>query len=314
MARRAEDSLCTLLLTSRLVESDAKPLGASEYWALAERVDLTGLLGRDTASLAAELGEKLGARVAALLDRAGALAFAVEELEQQGIRTIAATDDDYPPRWRTRLGSASPPLLQVAGPPALLRQPAIAIVGSRDLAAEAVDVAQGAARFAIEHDHVVVSGGARGTDAIAMNAALEGAGNVVGVLADALQNAARRADLRRAVLDERLCLATPYAPTAPFSPGNAMGRNKLIYALADVTLVVASDLDRGGTWSGAKEAITKRYGPVAVWSGPGAGPGNAPLVALGGHPITRVDDLLQVPPPADATDAGDEPAQLGLEI
>ena len=256
----------------------------------------------------------LGARVAALLDRAGTLAFAVEELEQQGIRTIAATDADYPPRWRARLGSAAPALLHAAGPPALLQQPAIAVVGSRDLAAEAVDVARAAARFAIEHRHTVVSGGPHGTDTIAMNAALDATAMSSVCSPTRCRTRRRSADLRHAVLDERLCLVTPYAPTAPFSPGNTMGRNKLIYTLADVTLVVASDLDKGGTWSGSKEAIGKGYGPVAIWTGPGAGPGNAPLVALGGHPINRIDDLLHVPQLDDATDADDKPAQLGLEM
>ena len=37
----------------------------------------------------------------------------------------------------------------------------------------------------------------------------------------------------------------PYNPEAPFSVGNAMGRNRLIYALSALTLVVASEVDKG---------------------------------------------------------------------
>jgi predicted Rossmann fold nucleotide-binding protein DprA/Smf involved in DNA uptake len=293
MARLADDSLATLLLTSRLVDSAAPVLKASDYWALAARVDLAGLLGADETPLVADFGEQMAARVVALLDRAGALAFALEELEQQGVRAIAATDPEYPPRWRSRLGTAAPPHLHLAGSTALLAEPAVGIVGSRDLAPAAVEIAQRAARFAATQGRAVVSGGARGTDAIAMHATLDAEGHVVGILADALVRAARSSDLRNAVLDERLALATPYAPTAPFSVGNAMGRNKLIYALADVTLVVASDLDTGGTWSGAKEALAKGYGPVAVWRGEGEGPGNARLVELGASPLRDVETMFE---------------------
>jgi hypothetical protein len=33
---------------------------------------------------------------------------------------------------------------------------------------------------------------------------------------------------------------------------------------------------------------------VAIWSGDGEGPGNTALVALGGTPITDVQDVLQI--------------------
>jgi predicted Rossmann fold nucleotide-binding protein DprA/Smf involved in DNA uptake len=52
---------------------------------------------------------------------------------------------------------------------------------------------------------------------------------------------------------------------AGFSVGNAMQRNKLIYALADCALVVNSDHQKGGTWAGAVEQLEKyRFVPVYV--------------------------------------------------
>ena len=162
--------------------------------------------------------------------------------------------------------------MHTVGPVRLLDRGGVAIVGSRDVSPEAAEVAKTAAAAAAGAGRVVISGGARGTDRLAMNAAIESDGDVVGILADALVKTANDAEVRRLVGEERLCLATPYAPTAPFSAGNAMGRNKLIYASADVTLVVASDLDKGGTWTGATEALEHNYGKVAVWLGEGAGP------------------------------------------
>jgi predicted Rossmann fold nucleotide-binding protein DprA/Smf involved in DNA uptake len=73
-----------------------------------------------------------------------------------------------------------------------------------------------------------------------------------------------------------------------------MGRNKLIYALSTVTLVVASDEDSGGTWSGAIEALRGGFGRVAVWRGSGEGPGNVPLVRRGGVPVASIDQLEQL--------------------
>jgi predicted Rossmann fold nucleotide-binding protein DprA/Smf involved in DNA uptake len=46
-----------------------------------------------------------------------------------------------------------------------------------------------------------------------------------------------------------------------------MQRNKLIYALADASLVVSSDINKGGTWAGATEQLDKlRLVPVYVRS------------------------------------------------
>ncbi|CAL1241128.1 DEAD/DEAH box helicase [Candidatus Methylocalor cossyra] len=46
--------------------------------------------------------------------------------------------------------------------------------------------------------------------------------------------------------DCRLVLISPYDPRSGFNVGRAMQRNKLIYALADLALVVSSDLNKGG--------------------------------------------------------------------
>jgi predicted Rossmann fold nucleotide-binding protein DprA/Smf involved in DNA uptake len=147
---------------------------------------------------------------------------------------------------------------------------------------------------------------------LATNAAIASDGNVVGLLADALAKTANDGEVRRLVSDERLCLATPYAPTAPFSTGNAMGRNKLIYATADVTLVVASDRDQGGTWTGATEALKHGYGRIAVWLGDGAGLGNAALAELGAIGTSDLDALAGVASAQIATSSRDE--QLGLHL
>jgi predicted Rossmann fold nucleotide-binding protein DprA/Smf involved in DNA uptake len=127
-----------------------------------------------------------------------------------------------------------------------------------------------------------------------MAAAFEGGGQVVGVLADSLERAIGRPDNRRAMLEGRACLCTPYQPDARFTAGTAMGRNKIIYGLSRVTLVVASSNGDGGTWAGASEAIKRGYGRVAVWMGAGGGPGNEPLAAAGASPVGQPEAVLDL--------------------
>jgi len=74
-------------------------------------------------------------------------------------------------------------------------------------------------------------------------------------------------DHRRLLMDGQLVLVSPYDPGAGFNVGNAMQRNKLIYALADAALVVNSDFEKGGTWAGAVEQLGKlKFVPLFVRS------------------------------------------------
>jgi predicted Rossmann fold nucleotide-binding protein DprA/Smf involved in DNA uptake len=115
----------------------------------------------------------------------------------------------------------------------------------------------------------VVSGGARGVDQAAMLAALLAGGNSVGALAERLEQAATARDNRGPLRDGRLALVTPYEPDAHFTVGRSMGRNKLIYALAEFGLVVRFTPGEGGTWAGAVERLSaNRNGasPVPVFA------------------------------------------------
>jgi predicted Rossmann fold nucleotide-binding protein DprA/Smf involved in DNA uptake len=122
-----------------------------------------------------------------------------------------------------------------------------------------------------------------------MDGSLEAGGVAIGVLADSLESTVRKPDVRQLLLDDRLLLLTPYAPTAGFSVGGAMGRNKLIYGLADFAVVVSSDFQTGGTWAGAVEALKAGWCPVIVREAEGAPKGNRELIKLGGLGLTESD-------------------------
>ena len=288
-------SLAALLLTNRIVDVGEKPLSAKEFWSMRDAIDdPSQLAGMSSEAIAKALTITLGdaERYAALLGSGTAFAFERERLEEEGVRLISALDDAFPGRLRQRLQDACPSFLLVGGPVEFLDLGAIGVVGSRDASSEALEVPASIAKVAAASGRAVVSGLARGIDQAAMAAALDAGVPVIGVPTEGIRVSARSPEVRRRAHAGELCLASPYGPTMRFTAGNAMGRNKIIYALAEVTLVVCSDAGSGGTWEGAREAMRRSFGRVAVWTGAGAGPGNSKLVELGGVGIADVEQLL----------------------
>ena len=297
MSRAVSDAVrAALLLTNRLVPLDVRPFSAREFWDLASRVDVGALLyGTGNG-----LDPTEAARVSALLDAATAFAFEQERLADNGVTVVSALAPEFPSSLRERLGPACPPFLLVAGPVDWLSDSMLGVVGPRDASADALEVAARAAAVATDAGWPVVSGLARGVDQAAMAAAAL----AVGIPPEGILHAARNADVRRRVHAGELCLASPYAPDAPYNAANELGRSKLVFALAKVTLVVAAEHGKGGSWSGAKEAIDHRYGTVAVWTGAGRGSGNTMLARHGATPVTDLTTLLTIePPPPPPTQA-----------
>jgi predicted Rossmann fold nucleotide-binding protein DprA/Smf involved in DNA uptake len=287
-----------LLLTNRLVSLPVDPLTAREFWYLTNRVDLGDLIHPDVDGITALLGiaEQEALRLRTLLEAVTALSFEEERLLEGGVSLISALDERFPTVLRERLGTTCPPFLLAAGPLEWAGQLGLGVVGSRDTSKAALNAARESAEMAVRHKWPVISGLARGVDQVAMAAALEVNGAVIGVPADGIITASRNAEIRRRVHQGELCILSPYAPTAPFRAGNAMGRNKIVYALSQVTFVVASDKDTGGTWAGAKEALDRRCTAVAVWAGNDAQDGNHALISRGAHPITDLAELFTLDP------------------
>jgi DNA processing protein len=164
----------------------------------------------------------------------------------------------------------------------LLESGGLAVVGSRHVDDSLIDYTMAVGRLAARAGRTLVSGGAKGIDQAAMRGALEAGGKVSGVLADSLEKTTMNREHRNLLLDGQLVLISPYDPSAGFNVGNAMQRNKLIYALADASLVVSSDLNKGGTWTGAVEQLDKlKFVPVYVRSTGGRLLDSTPCAARG---------------------------------
>jgi predicted Rossmann fold nucleotide-binding protein DprA/Smf involved in DNA uptake len=302
------DSQAIYLLCSHLAlpsKPDPAPFTLREWNPLARRLAAEGLrpgdlLGMSSADMGANLALEpgLAERAARLMERSGALAIALERLASLGISGVTRADANYPARYRQRLKDSAPAVLFFAGEVALLGQNGIAVVGSRKLDEAGIACAEFVGNACGMAGLVLVSGGAKGVDSLSMNAALEARGQAVGVLADSLEQAIRRPDFRPALTRGDLCLATPYSPNAPFSAGTAMGRNKLIYTLADYAIVVASDVEKGGTWGGATEALKAGWLPVFVLEHPAMPEGNRRLIEKGGLPFPHPFPLQHTRLPA----------------
>lgn len=268
-----------LLLTAPLIgrqRSDVSPdlLSPGEYKRLAiylreKKRQPADLLHADDASrLLHDCSSVIDEdRLRRLLGRGFLLSQVIEQWRARAIWVVSRADPDYPRRLKERLREDAPAVIYGCGDRTLLDSGGLAVVGSRHVDAAIIEYTASVGRLVARAGRTLVSGGAKGIDQAAMHAALKAGGKAIGVLADSLEKAAMNREHRNLLLAGRLVLISPYDPRAGFNVGHAMQRNKLIYALADAALVVNSDLNKGGTWSGAVEQLEKlKFVPVYVRS------------------------------------------------
>ena len=220
-------------------------------------------------------------RMKSLLARGAAMALAIEKWTNKGLWVLCRSDQDYPQRLKQHLKRNAPPILYGAGERELLSKGGLAVVGSRNIDEDGEGFAREVGRCAAESGMQLVSGAARGVDETAMHGAFSAGGSVVGVMADSLLRAAVSGKYREGIRDGQLVLVSTFNPEAGFNVGNAMGRNKYIYALADYAVVVSADHGQGGTWAGAEEELKRESGkPVFVRISVGVPKGNRELIKL----------------------------------
>lgn len=265
-----------LLLTAPLIagrgESSKDLLTVSEYGKLARflseaKRQPADLITADGSELFVELGRIVNSdRMKRLMGRGFLLSQAIDRWQTRAIWVVGRTDEEYPPKLKERLKDVAPPILYGCGAASLLNSGGLAVAGSRHADESVIDYATETGELAARSKCTIISGGARGVDQAAMTGALVGGGKAAGVLADSLERSALNREHRNYLRNGELVLISPYDPLAGFNVGNAMQRNKLIYALADAALVIQSDYGKGGTWAGAIEQLEKlRLVPVYTY-------------------------------------------------
>ncbi|MEC4983232.1 MAG: DNA-processing protein DprA [Oscillatoria sp. PMC 1068.18] len=253
-------------------QTKPQPLTLSEYNSVAGWLRENNLTPKDLLTQVCSqklretnFGKVDSERIIALLNRSFMLSLAVEKWTNQGLWILARSDRHYPKCLKQKLKHSAPAILYGIGNIELLSQGGLAVVGSRKVDAEGLSYTKNVVHTCVSEGIQVVSGGAPGVDQAAMLAALEAGGTAVGVLAGSLSEAAVASKFRSRIRENQLTLISPYDPDASFSIGNAMGRNKYVYALANYALVISSLVEKGGTWAGATEALKKMQNtPVFV--------------------------------------------------
>ena len=286
-----EDTKAVILLCGVFgKDRSEKPLSLKEYsslvrWLIEVQMRPGDLLQNEPIAEASKGSGMDKQRLESLLSRGVQLGFAVEEWQRNGIWIISRSDTDYPARYKKHLKDKAPPLLFGVGDRSLLKGGGLGIVGSRNVDQEGEAFTRQVAELCAHNRMPVVSGGARGVDQISMTAALEAGGVTIGILAENLLRKSLERSARHGISDGRLLLLSPYHPNARFTVGTAMGRNKLIYAMADYGLVVSAEHKKGGTWAGAQEELKREISlPVFVRVGNNTPQGNNKLLDLGAIP------------------------------
>jgi DNA processing protein len=245
---------------------------------------------------------------------------AIAEAERLGAQVLVPGDAGFPAALREIRDA--PTVLFALGKLELLERPAVAIVGSRDHTRYGAEVARMLASGAAAAGVAVVSGMARGLDALAHESALAAGGGTIGVLGNGIgviYPAANRSLYQR-VTAEGLLLSE-FPPGERPNAGSFPRRNRLISGLSRVTVVVEAAHGSGALIT-ASSALEQGRDVMAV-PGPitsARSAGTNTLIRDGAEPLLELGDLLAhypeatLPPPDDAPGQPRLPAGLRPDL
>jgi DNA processing protein len=271
-----------------------KGIGAVRMQALIQHFgDLEVAWKASPADLAqAGLGPKLVERI--LQARAGVdLDQLWARIESQGIKILTWEDETYPQRLKEI--DQPPPVLYLRGeylPDDLF---AVAIVGTRRVTPYGRQITEELSAFLAANGITVVSGLARGVDAIAHQTALKAGGRTIGVLGSGVDKI--YPPEHRTLAEEMMrcgAIVSDYAPGTPPDALNFPPRNRIISGLSLAVVVVEA-----GETSGA--LITAEFAAEQgreIFAVPGSilapqSKGTNKLIQNGALPLLSVDDLMQ---------------------
>lgn len=211
-------------------------------------------------------------------------------LEDRGGHVVSALEPGFPLRLHDRYATRGPALLFVRGDARLLSAPAVAIGGSRNASDLALRATIDAVRIAVAEDKIIVSGGARGVDIVAHQAALDAGGRTVVILPQGLLTYSPPPSIAAGLDDGRVTLVSEFPPDLPWSTYAAMQRNRTVVGLGEA-FVVAEAGTSGGTKAAADGALAAKV-PIGVFAfpEPSMPEGNRALIARGGVPIPVTGD------------------------
>src|SRR6266542_1514810 len=215
------------------------------------------------------------------------------KIESQGIKTLTWKDAAYPQRLKEI--EQPPPVLYIRGeylPDDLF---AVAIVGTRRVTPYGRQITEELSSYLASNGITVVSGLARGVDAIAHQTALKSGGRTIGVLGSGVDKIypPEHRQLAERIMESG-AIVSDYAPGTPPDASNFPPRNRIISGLSLAVVVIEA-----GETSGA--LITAEFAAEQgreVFAVPGSilapqSKGTNKLIQNGALPLLSVNDLMQ---------------------
>ncbi len=217
---------------------------------------------------------------------------------QHGITLLPMDHPDYPEMLSSI--SAPPILLTAAGNLSLLHSPvALSVVGTRRPSPYTERVTATILRNLLENDFVIVSGFAKGVDAIAHTTALDCGGKTIAVLGCGINVNYPR---EHSALRERMLssgqglLLSEYLPGIQPYPANFPRRNRILSGLSEATAVMEAAM-RSGSLVTAQCAFDQGRYLFAVPPADLFDPryaGVVPLLRDGAYPLMSHRDILNL--------------------
>ncbi|MDO9204227.1 DNA-processing protein DprA [Methylotenera sp.] len=189
------------------------------------------------------VSDKIAAEITKGVDEE-ALRETLHWLSQANNHLVTLADSHYPKALLEI--SDPPPFLYAKGNLALLNQPSIAIVGSRNASVQGEKNAEAFAQGLSGYNLCIVSGLALGIDGAAHRGALKANGATIAVVGTGLDIVypAKHRDLAHQIV-ERGLIISEFALGTPSKPQNFPKRNRIISGLSLGCLVVEANLQSG---------------------------------------------------------------------
>jgi len=217
-----------------------------------------------------------------------------QRVESSGVSVVTWGSPEYPELLREI--PAAPPLVFLRGQLEPIDRWAVAVVGTRRLTAYGRQVTHDLVAGLVGNGITIISGLARGIDAVAHRTAIEGGGRTIAVMASGIDKIypPEHRDLAREIVAGHGALVTDYPFGAEPESNHFPARNRLISGLSLGVIVIEAG-ERSGALITARFALEQNrevfavpgniHSPVSV--------GTNRLIQQGGKLVMRVEDVLE---------------------
>ncbi len=217
-----------------------------------------------------------------------------QRVESSGVSVVTWGSPEYPELLREI--PAAPPLVFLRGQLEPIDRWAVAVVGTRRLTAYGRQVTHDLVAGLVSNGITIISGLARGIDAVAHRTAIEGGGRTIAVMASGIDKIypPEHRDLAREIVAGHGALVTDYPFGAEPESNHFPARNRLISGLSLGVIVIEAG-ERSGALITARFALEQNrevfavpgniHSPVSV--------GTNRLIQQGGKLVMRVEDVLE---------------------